>query len=185
MSEHFVVQPRIESFSEAEYGRVQDFLRTVPRGEFVFLKDDIGDPAVLNTWRTRNGAQIFLAYLDDKLAGLLALIPGIGWSRHVGEFRMIVDPAKRGRGVGAALARRGLDAALATRLKKVSVEVLAEQEAVAALFRDLAFTPEALLADHVRDDSGHLHDLLVLSHPVDEAWSALAAIGMVHDGVQA
>jgi len=97
---------------------------------------------------------------------------------------MVVDPATRGRGVGTALARRGLVAALRAGLKKVSVEVLAEQEAVAALFGRLAFTPEALLVDQVKDDQGKLHDLLVLSHPVDETWSRLETIGIAEDGTE-
>jgi GNAT superfamily N-acetyltransferase len=176
---------RIEDLGPDGDPAVRSFLEKVPRGEYLFLKDDLGDPAVMATWRSRHGAQTFLAYLDDELAGLLAVIPGLGWSRHVGEFRMVVDPAKRGRGVGAALARRGLTAAVTAGLEKISVEVLAEQEGVAAVFRQLAFVPEALLADQVRDDDGHLHDLLILSHPVQQAWSALATIGMVESGAEA
>ena len=184
MPDHTAVAPRIEELGSGGASEVQAFLKRVPRGEYLFLKEDLDDPAVMETW-SRDRAQVFLAYLDDELAGLLAVIPGLGWSRHVGEFRMVVDPAKRGRGVGAALARQGLVAAVTAGLGKVSVEVLAEQEAVAALFRDLGFTPEALLADHVRDDGGQFHDLLVLSHPIEQTWSTLATIGMVESGVEA
>ena len=184
MADQTAVAPRIEELAPDGASAISTFLERVPRGEYLFLKEDLDDPAVMDNW-SRNGAQIFLAYLDDDLAGLLAVIPGLGWSRHVGEFRMVVDPAKRGRGVGAALARQGLVAAVMAGLEKVSVEVLADQEAVAALFRDLGFTPEALLVDHVRDDGGQFHDLLVLSHPVEQTWSTLATIGMVEGGVQA
>ncbi len=184
MADHTPYGPRIEELDSVD-SVARAFLRRVPRGEYLFLKDDLDDPAVVNTWRSGHGAQIFLAYLDDELAGLLAVIPGLGWSRHVGELRMVVDPAKRGRGVGAALARRGLIAAVTAGLEKVSVEVLADQEAVAAIFRDLGFTPEALLADQVRDDRGQFHDLLVLSHPVEQTWSALATMGMVESGAEA
>jgi GNAT superfamily N-acetyltransferase len=148
------------------------------------LKDDLDDPAVIDTWRSR-GVQLFVAYLEDELAGLVAVIPGLGWSRHVGEMRMVVDPAVRGRGVGAALARRALDAAVTAGMEKVSVEVLADQEPVASLFAGLGFIPEALLADQVRDEDGQFHDLLVLSHLVEQTWSALAAMGIVETGVEA
>ena len=177
------VAPRIEELDLGGIPAVPPFLARVPRGEYLFLKDDLGNPDVINAW-FRNGAQIFLAYLDEELAGLLAVIPGLGWSHHVGDFRMVVDPAKRGRGVGATLARRGLVAAVLAGLEKVTVEVLAEQQAVTSLFRDLGFTPEALLADHVRDDLGQFHDLLVLSHAITPTWSALATIGMVERGVR-
>jgi GNAT superfamily N-acetyltransferase len=175
----------IEELAPADDPIVHAFIKKFPRGEYTFLKDDLGDPAVLDTWRGR-GTTVFVAYLegDPDLAGLVAVIPGLGWSRHVGDMRMVVDPAKRGRGVGATLARRALTAAVATGLKKVTVEVLADQPAVSALFADLAFTPEALLADHVQDDQGHYHDLLILAHPVEETMSALSSIGMLDAGVR-
>jgi len=175
--------PRIEDVGPNAIAEIRTFLARVPRGEYLFLKHDVEDPGVVDAW-FRHGAKLFLAYLNDELAGLLAVIPGYGWSRHVGEFRMVVDPAKRGRGVGAALAREGLVAAVAAGLEKVSVEILAEQEGVAGVFRDLGFTPEALLTDQVRDDQGQLHDLLVLSHPIEPTWSALSALGMVESGAE-
>ena len=182
MVDKIATTPRIERHDAARDLDIRPFLQRVPRGEYLFLKEDLDDPAVIDSW-ARHGAQIFLAYLDDELAGLLVVMPGQGWSRHVGEFRMVVDPEKRGRGVGAALARQGLAAAVTSGLEKVSVEVLADQEAVASLFTGLAFTPEALLVDHVRDDEGQLHDLLVLSHPVEQSWSTLATMGLVESGV--
>jgi ribosomal protein S18 acetylase RimI-like enzyme len=184
MADQAAVAPRIETLGPPGASDVQSFLKRVPRGEYLFLKDQIDDAAVLQTW-SKHGAQIFLAYLEDDLAGLLAVLPGIGWSRHVAEFRMVVDPAKRGRGVGAALARQGLVAAVTAGLEKVSVEVLAEQEAVAALFRGLGFTSEALLADHVRDEDDQLHDLLVLSHQIDQTWSGLTTLGLLDNASEA
>jgi hypothetical protein len=62
-------------------------------------------------------------------------------------------------------------------LEKVTVEALAEQQGVIDLFRGLGFVPEALLADQVRDASGETHDLIVLSHPVQGAWSRLDVVG--------
>ena len=48
-------------------------------------------------------------------------------------------------------------------LRKMVVEVVADQEATIAMFRSLGFDPEALLTDHVRDQSGTLRDLMVLA----------------------
>ena len=39
-------------------------------------------------------------------------------------------------------------------LKKLVVEVIADQAPLIAMFRGLGFEPEALLTDHVRDRSG-------------------------------
>src|SRR4051812_45818884 len=101
MSDQIATTLRIETLPSDGRTAVQSFLRRVPRGEYLFLKNDLDDPAAMDTW-IRQCAPVFVAYLDDELAGLLAVVRGLGWSRHVGEFRMVVDPAKRGRGVGTA-----------------------------------------------------------------------------------
>jgi hypothetical protein len=56
---------------------------------------------------------------------------------------------------------------------------------VAPLFAGVGFTPEALLADQVRDDQGVFHDVLVLSHPVEHTWSTLVSMAMIEGGVEA
>jgi hypothetical protein len=49
------------------------------------------------------------------------------------------------------------------------------------MFRSYGFEPEALLKDHVRDQSGDLRDLMILAHSVEESASALAAAGISDD----
>jgi ribosomal protein S18 acetylase RimI-like enzyme len=173
---------RLETMRSAGVPSLRDFLRRVPRGEYLFLKDDLGDPEVLDRWGKGRGAEVVVAFAETEVAGLLAVVPGLGWSHHVGEFRLVVDPAHRGRGVGAALARHGMRAAVDAGLAKVTVEVLADQEGVAALFRGLGFVGEALLTDQVRDDAGQLHDILVLAHPVQATWATLATLGVIEAG---
>ena len=58
----------------------------------------------------------------------VAVVPLQGWSSHVGEVRVIVDPAHRGRGIGRALARHAVLDALELGLTKLVVEVVADQE---------------------------------------------------------
>ena len=113
---------------------------------------------------------------------MVAVVPLHGWSSHVGEVRIVVDPAHRGRGVGRALARHAVLEALALGLRKMVVEVIADQDGLIAMFRGLGFEPEALLVDHVRDRSGELRDLLVLAHSVEQQWASMAAAGIA-DGL--
>jgi RimJ/RimL family protein N-acetyltransferase len=63
-------------------------------------------------------------------------------------------------------------------LSKVVVEVVADQVPTIALFQGLGFEAEAVLTDHVRDANGRLHDLILLSHHVDDNWAAMATIGL-------
>ena len=63
--------------------------------------------------------------------------------------------------------------ALELGLKKMVVEVVADQESTIAMFRSLGFEPEALLTDHVRDRAGGLRDLMILAHSVEDSSSMI------------
>jgi ribosomal protein S18 acetylase RimI-like enzyme len=153
------------------------FLGRVPEGDRTFFKEDVEDPAVLQAW-TRPGGARAIAVAGDDVVGYVAVARLHGWSRHVGEVRVIVDPDHRGRGIGRALARHAVLTALEHDLTKMVVEVVADQESTVGMFRSLGFEPEALLVDHVRDQAGELRDLMVLAHSVHESWGALQASGV-------
>ena len=105
-------------------------------------------------------------------------MPLHGWSSHVGEVRLVVDPEHRGRGIGRDLARHAVVEAVGLGLSKLVVDVISDQLALIGMFRALGFEPEALLADHVRDRSGELRDLMVLSNDVESQFASMAAAGI-------
>ena len=41
------------------------------------------------------------------LVGVVSVIPELGWSDHVGQLRLLVDPAHRGQGIGRRPLRPG------------------------------------------------------------------------------
>ncbi len=92
---------------------------------------------LLAAWR-HDGAGRWLAVADGGVVGYVAVVPLHGWSSHVGEIRLIVDPAHRGEGVGTALwpGTRSLEA-FRGGLSKLVVEVLANQEFTIEMFRAL------------------------------------------------
>ena len=154
------------------------FFERIPDSDRTFLKEDVSDPAVLEAWASP-GAARSIAVDGDDVVGSVAVVPLHGWSSHVGEVRLVVDPARRGQGIGRALAQRAVLDALELGLAKVVVDVIADQTALIAMFRSLGFEPEALLTDHVRVRSGELRDLLVLAHSVDQQWASMAQAGIV------
>ena len=88
-------------------------------------------------------------------------------------------PARRRGGVGRDLARRALLAAVRELgLRKLFVEVVAEQEPAIQMFKKLGFTAEAILRDHLCDRAGTLRDLVLLCHFVDDNWAGLAGLGV-------
>jgi RimJ/RimL family protein N-acetyltransferase len=150
----------------------------IPEGDRTFFKEDVLDNEVVAAWAHDRHARRVIAIDEGAVVAYAAVIPGVGWSSHVGELRLVVDPAYRRRGLGTTLAQRAMLEAFRLGLHKLSVEVVADQAAAIQLFQVLGFGGEAILRDHVRDRDGHLHDLIVLAHVVDENWALLATAGI-------
>jgi ribosomal protein S18 acetylase RimI-like enzyme len=171
---------RIAPLGPEHLRALRTFLAALPDEDVTFIKEDVRDPAVAQAWvAAGDRARRWVALdEDDGVAGVVALRPLVGWSSHVGELRLVVDPARRRQGIGRALARHAVRAALDAGLRKIVVEVVAEQEGAARMFGDLGFRGEAVLQDHIRDRDGALRDLLVLAHDAEAEWSALAGVGV-------
>jgi ribosomal protein S18 acetylase RimI-like enzyme len=167
----------IRAIQPGDRDAMERFLERIPEGDRTFFKEDVGVPEVVEAW-VRPGAARSIAVDGDAVIGYVAVVPLQGWSQHVGEVRVIVDPECRGRGIGRALARHAVLQALELGLTKMVVEVVADQEPTIAMFRSHGFDPEALLKDHVRDGGGELRDLLILAYSVEESHAAMAAAGI-------
>jgi len=142
------------------------------------VKEPVTELATVQAWVAEARPLRSIARRDGAVVGYVAVIPGVGWSRHVGELRLVVDPAIRRQGIGQQLARHALRVALDAGLTKVVVDVVAEQESTIALFTQLGFRAEALLEDHVQDPDGNYGDLIVLANRTDADWDLLATVGL-------
>jgi ribosomal protein S18 acetylase RimI-like enzyme len=171
---------QIRHLESGDEQALRQFFARIPEGDRTFFKEDVDDPDVVAKWTVPGDARS-IAVEDDNVIGSVAVVRLHGWSSHVGEVRVIVDPAHRGRGIGRALARAATLDALELGLKKLVVEVVADEDSTIAMFRSLGFDPEALLTDHVRDQSGGLRDLLILAHAVDDSFRAMVTTGLADE----
>jgi ribosomal protein S18 acetylase RimI-like enzyme len=157
---------------------VARFMRELPEGDQTFLKEEASPEAVLR-WCTDEHVHRWVAVGEDGAPqALLKIVPGALWSAHVGELRLVVGPGYRRRGLGRRLARHGLAEAVRLGLKKIVVEVVADKEGDIEMFEAIGFRPEALLADHILDRDGELHDLVLLSHGVDDVSASMDVLGL-------
>lgn len=142
------------------------FAATVAEGERRFLKEALEtSESRFATMVSEPGVHRLIAHLPKGvIVGMAGVFLGRGWSSHVAELRVLVSSSHRRQGVGRLLAQAALMEALEQGCSHAYIEVVAEQEALVAMFQDLGFEPEALLADFVRDGNGDLHDLMLLTH---------------------
>jgi L-amino acid N-acyltransferase YncA len=158
---------------------LKDFFRRLPASDRNFFKEDVLDEATVDSWLRDERSRRALAFDDEgKVVGYAAVIPSPGWSRHVGEIRLVVDPAQRQKGIGRALARWAVLEAARLGLSKVYVEVVAGQDPAMIMFQNLGFAAEALLKDHVQDRHGRPHDLVILSQSLADSYSAMTTLGL-------
>lgn len=168
----------IAPFTESDIDDVWAFFSTVPEGDRTFVKEPVADRVAVEAWVHDERARRLIARIDGRVVGYVGVIPGVGWSRHVGELRLVVDPSFRRRGIGQRLARHALRVALDASLTKVVVEVVASQESTIALFTGLGFRAEALLEDQVQDPEGAYCDLILLANRTDDDWGIMSTVGL-------
>jgi len=155
----------------ADRDSVVAFARDLPRQDILFLRIDITDPRNVDEW-LRNieaGHTItVLAFDGDQLAGYASLHHNeVLWTRHVGEIRTIVGEHYRGIRLGARLADEIFKIAKEIGLKKITAQMTSDQRGARATFERIGFRPEALLADHVIDNEGRTHDMLIMAYDID------------------
>jgi ribosomal protein S18 acetylase RimI-like enzyme len=152
------------------------FFGSLSARDLTFIREDVTDRAVIAA--LADNEMRWIVPDGSNIAGYVAVERLPGWSNHVGELRLVVRPERRGTGLGRRLAQHAVAQALQNGIRKVVVELAADQDGAVAMFSGLGFTGEALLRDHVRDRDGQLHDLLLLVHNAEENWSAIDGVGI-------
>ena len=172
----------IARMTAADRAALVDFVAALPTQDLLFVPRDLGHPKVVDAWmRSLESGELasLVARHGASMVGCTAiLVDELSWSKHVGELRVLVSPAWRGRGLGRALIQECFAQALELGLKKLVAQMTVEQRAAIAVFEELGFRAEALLAGHVADRDGKLHDLVLLGHNVDAVRSRMQAYGV-------
>jgi L-amino acid N-acyltransferase YncA len=163
-----------------------DFFRRIPAEDRFYLKEDVTDPRIIARWsQTLDYSRVLplLAFLDGTIVGDGTLHHRrAGARQHIGEVRVVVDPAYRNRGVGRGLLHKLIDIAGDKGLKQLMFEVVADMEPAARHTAQLlGFIPLAMFPAHVRDVGGNPHDLLIMERRLLDP--GLSADGEVEDYV--
>ena len=156
------IRPMVKEDGDGLYA----FFARVPREDRLFLRDDVSRRDVIDAWAREldyDKVLPLLAEVGGKIVGDATLHrrPG-GWTSHVGKVRIVIDKDYRGKGLGTALLEELIAVAKEVGLELLVAEVMANQTAALATFRSLAFEKEAVLYNHVKDQAGKPHHLVVM-----------------------
>lgn len=159
---------------------LHDFFQRIPEDDRLFLKHDVADKKVIETWAKSLDYNTVLPLLafdkDNKIVGDATLhMKDYGWSRHIGEIRIVVARACRSKGVGLALLKEIFMAALEKKLSKIVAQMAADQKGALKVFEKIGFSKEAELENHIIDLKGQTHNLIIMSNDVKEAVKSMEA----------
>ena len=146
------------------------FIRSLPAEDNFYLMVDVQNDRAIDDWMKgiESGQTISVIAMEmDQIIGYCNLHTNeVHWRRHVGEIRMSVSRAFRGRGLGKTLANEVFTLARARGLQKIWARMAASQKGAQRVFESLGFNAEALLADFVMDANGRTDDLVIMSYDV-------------------
>lgn len=149
------------------------FYRSLPQEDLLYLREDVTKPEAMDRWvegLEQDQVWHLLASYQGRIVADGELdYPYYGWSRHVGEVRLVVAQAFRGSGLSMSIARDLLTQALDEGLHKVIVQMTIDQHTAIHLFKKLGFHHEAVLPEHVQDQHGRLRDLIIMAHYTRDA----------------
>ena len=175
-------QVEIALMTAGDRAALVEFVAALPVHDLLFVPRDLGHPKVVDAWmRSLESGELtsLVARHEGAMVGCTAIVSDdLSWSRHVGELRVLVAPAWRGRGLGRILIQECFAKALELGLKKLVAQMTADQRAAIALFEELGFRAEAVLRNHVADRDGKLHHLALLSHDVAAVQARMQAYGV-------
>ena len=158
------------------------FAQKLSAHDLLFLRRDISQPKVVAAWMEatrRGGIVTVLATRAAAVLGCATIVRDeLSWSKHVGELRVILEPASRGLGLGGKLTQEAFALAIDLGVEKLMAQMTVDQRGAIGVFEGLGFRAEALLHDHVKDRDGNTHDIVILSHDVAKFQSQMAAYGV-------
>lgn len=145
--------------------RLALFFRHIPEEDLRFLKDDVTDMRIIDQWIYKLDYERVLPLIAE-LNGRIIADASLhrrkqGWRRHLGDIRVVVDPAWRHKGLASRLIDELTDIAKKEGLDRLYSEIPADDEAALGMFEGRGFTQVARFEHNILDRAGKYHDLVV------------------------
>jgi len=147
-----------------------NFLRQLPEIDKSHFHEDVDRREAVERWAKSLDYEAVLPILamqGDRVVGSVTLYRNrTGWKQRVGIVRILIAPDFRHKGLGTALIREIRHIGEKVALNYLLAEVIEEQQAAVRALERMGFEKAIVYRDFVNDRKGHLHNLVVLLHPM-------------------
>ena len=145
---------------------VSRFFGSLPRETTRFLRNDVTNRKVIAGWMHELNYEKTLPIIIEQGGRIVASASlhrqTFGWGRHLGEVRVVIDPAFQGRGLGGLLLEEVSRVGAGRGLKKLVARVVSTQDGVITAFERSGFHRVATLEKYVKDVKHHYADLAIM-----------------------
>lgn len=151
------------------------FFQRIPVEDRWYLRHDVSDATLVRSW-----AEV-LNY--DRVIPIIALCEGqiigdatlhrhrYGSSHHVGEIRLVIDPAVRAKRLGTWMVLDLIQLATGLGLEKLVAEIASSEASAIRALRHLDFMREAIIPELHKDIHGNSYDLVIMVKNLAPAWT--------------
>ncbi|MHB1012287.1 MAG: GNAT family N-acetyltransferase [Desulfobacteria bacterium] len=160
----------LRPMSRGDADRLWSFLRQLPEIDKSHFHEDVDRREVVERWAASldyDAVLPILAIRGDRVLGSVTLFRnGTGWKQRIGIIRILIAPDLRHLGLGTAMIREIRHLGEKVALNYLMAEVIEEQQAAVRALERMGFEKAAVYRNFVNDRKGHLHNLVVLLHPM-------------------
>ena len=153
------------------------FYAALPEEDRKYLKVDVTDRDVVRKrialLEQGNVFRLVALAGGRVLADAMLEVSAEEWRRHQGELRVIVAPDFRHKGLGLVMMRELYFIAAGRNVEIMVAKFMRPQEGARRICRRLGFHEESILPDYVKDRSGEVQDLIVMTADMKEFWNDL------------
>jgi len=150
------------------------FFQSLPIEERMYLRSDVKHREnIVKRFGTLNYNIRFplLAHFKDQIIAIGSMYRAeFGWTRNLGEVRVVVAPKFQRKGLCTILVKELFFYAIATDLYKIQAEIMENQSSAITAFEHMGFKKEAVFQKHVTDIKGERHNLVIMSLDIKDLW---------------
>ncbi len=151
------------------------FFQRIPADDRWYLHHDVTDATVIRAWTAE------INY--DRVIAIVALCNGQiigdatlhrhrhGSSAHVGEIRLVIDPAMRAQRLGTWMTLDLIQLATGLGLEKLVAAIASSETAAIRALRHFDFVREAVIPELHKDSAGNPYDLVIMLKNLAPAWT--------------